>query len=659
MCGISGIVTGSPEPHGVTVGRMNAAQAPRGPDGSGVFLASDPPVLKHNAPAPDHLTALCGLGHRRLAIIDPQGGAQPMTSSGGESAVLLNGEIYNFQEIREELHREGRSFRTDTDTEVLLHLFDRDPDSPARWLRGLNGIFAIALWDNRRRRLLLARDHFGVKPLHYHGDGSTFVFASEIKAILAAGVRPALDAASLHLFMNVRYVPGETTLFEGIRRLPPGHFAWVEGGKLTSLQPFYSLPEEEEATESDRSGVQRQVHTAFYRAVDRQLLSDVPVGMALSGGLDSSMIVAAAAESYSSNAGLRAADRVLRTFSLGFNEPTDENEDAAAVAEHFRTEHHDMRLPASPLESLSEVIRAVEEPKVNMLQGYALARFVRSQVKVVLGGLGGDELFAGYDIHRYCNAVGSLHRAVPHFLQRTLLGPMSSLLWGLQSRSGALRTELYRIGAQIALSAGDRSQFYCRLRNTWDFDAGMYARVYARPDDFRELPSTGDHFRPFFRGGGSFLGQVLRTEFRTKMVDDFLVNEDRVTSAHGLEARVPFLDRDLVELAFRIPPAWKMSGSETKHFWKESVGAVLPDRILAKKKQGFTFSSYHQWLKDLRDAVERELTREWCGDSGLFNWRFVEEILAYPPHPNLRWHYFMLWMMLGVKEWTEVFGVEI
>jgi asparagine synthase (glutamine-hydrolysing) len=268
-------------------------------------------------------------------------------------------------------------------------------------------------------------------------------------------------------------------------------------------------------------------------------------------------------------------------------------------------------------------------------------------------------LFAGYDIHRYCNTLGALHHVVPFALQRAILGPLGGLLWNLQNRSGALRTEHYRIGAQIALSAGDRSQFYCRLRNAWDFDGAMYDRIYARPDDFRALPSTASLFRPFFRGGGGFLGQVLRAEFRTKMVDDFLVNEDRVTSAHGLEARVPFLDRDLVELAFRIPPSWKMSGSETKRFWKESVGDVLPRRILEKKKQGFTFSSYHQWLKDLRGVVTRELTREWCEDSGLFNHRFVEEILAYPPHPNLRWHYFMLWMMVGVKKWTEVFDVEL
>jgi asparagine synthase (glutamine-hydrolysing) len=638
---------------------MNAAQAHRGPDGEGIYLSCSPTRI---FPGSDEIPAdpsLCALGHRRLAVIDPEGGAQPMVNDSRETAVLLNGEIYNFQEIREELRREGRAFRTDTDTEILLHLYDRSPEAPARWLRELNGIFAIALWDNRRRRLLLARDHFGVKPLHYRSDGSSFVFASEVKAILAAGVRPKLDAASLHLFMNVRYVPGEATLFEGIRRLPPGHFAWVEEGRLSALEPFYSLPAGDGTAAHDRRAVQEEVKDVFYRAVDRQLLSDVPVGMALSGGLDSSMIVAAAAESYRSNAGLRTADRILRTFSLGFNEPTDENEDAAVVAKHFATEHHDMRLPASPLEGLREVIRAVEEPKVNVLQGYALARFVRSKVKVVLGGLGGDELFAGYDIHRYCNTLGALHRAVPLFLQRALFGPLGGLLWHLQHRSGALRTELYRIGAQIALSAGDRAQFYCRLRNAWDFDGAMYDRIYARPDDFRQLPSTGDLFRPSFQGGGSFLGQVLRTEFRTKMVDDFLVNEDRVTSAHGLEARVPFLDRDLVELAFRIPPAWKMSGPETKHFWKESVGAVLPRRILAKKKQGFTFSSYHQWLKDLRGVIERDLTREWCGDSGLFNYRFVEEILEYPPHPNLRWHYFMLWMMVGVKEWTEVFGVEL
>lgn len=631
---------------------MNDAQAHRGPDGEGIYMDRAP------SPAALDYPTVCALGHRRLAIIDPAGGAQPMVSEDGRTAALLNGEIYNFRELRAELRREGCRFRTDSDTEVLIHLHRQNPDHPARWLARLNGIFAVAIWDCDRKRLLLARDHYGVKPLHYVQQDDRLLFASEIKALLAAGVRPRLNRAALHVFMNIRYVPGNETLFAGVDRLPPAHFAWVAEGRMKATQRFYTLPEAGAPVCDSREAAGEAVASAFDRAVERQLVSDVPVGMALSGGLDSSMIVAAASRAYRDGANLRTADRTVRTFTLGFNEPTDENEDARLVAEHFGTDHCDTRLDANPLDEARKVIRAVEEPKVNMIQGYALARFVKPHVKVIFGGLGGDELFAGYDIHRFCNTLGRMHNWTPHGLQRGLLGPTGRLLWKLQAGSGVLRTEHYRIGAQIALSAGDRAQFYCRLRNAWDYDDGMYDRLYADPDAFRGLPRTGSYFESLFSGRGSYLDDVLRVEFRTKMVNDFLINEDRVTSAHGVEGRVPFLDRDLVELAFQLPGHWKMNGRQTKTLWKESVGSVLPPEIQQKKKQGFTFSSYHQWEKDLHDVVARELTPEWCNDTGLFNHEFVASLLEYPPHKNLRWHYFTAWMMLGVKQWMDVFDVE-
>ncbi|MDP7024880.1 MAG: asparagine synthase (glutamine-hydrolyzing) [Kiritimatiellia bacterium] len=653
MCGICGVIGAGPRPLGQAVRAMNDAQAHRGPDGEGIYMDRAP------SPAALNYPTVCALGHRRLAIIDPAGGAQPMLSDDGRMAAMLNGEIYNFRELRAELKREGCHFRTDSDTEVLIHLYRRDPEHPARWLARLNGIFAIAIWDREQKRLLLARDHYGVKPLHYAQQGDRFLFASEIKALLAAGVRPRLNRAALHVFMNIRYVPGNETLFEGVHRLPPAHFAWVSEGRLSEPQRFYSLPTAGVSACHSRDEAREAVAATFDRAVERQLVSDVPVGMALSGGLDSSMIVAAASRAYREGADLRTADRTLRTFTLGFNEPTDENDDARLVADYFGTEHHDTLLESNPLAQAADVIRAVEEPKVNMIQGYNLAQFVKPHVKVLFGGLGGDELFAGYDIHRFCNTLGRMHHWTPRALQRGLLGPAGRLLWQIQSRSGALRTEHYRIGAQIALSAGDRAQFYCRLRNAWDYDAGMYERLYADPDAFRSLPRTGSYFESMFSGTGSYLEDVLRVEFQTKMVNDFLVNEDRVTSAHGVEGRVPFLDRDLVELAFQLPGHWKMKGRETKTLWKDSVGDVLPNEIRQKKKQGFTFSSYHQWEKDLRSVVQQELTPEWCEATGLFNHSFVASLLDYPPHATLRWHYFTAWMMLGVKQWMDVFDVEL
>lgn len=657
MCGICGIL--APEP--VVLGRhlacMNDAQRHRGPDGEGYYLetgVSDSPGTRR--PGAD-ARGICGLAHRRLAILDPLRGCQPMISAGGRAVAVLNGEVFNFQSLRGELDSDY-PFCTDSDTEVLLALYEREPDHPERWLRRLNGIFALAIWDRQRRRLLLARDPFGVKPLHVARKGGALLFASEIKALLAAGVKPQLNKSALHLFLNVRYVPGEQTLFAGVERFPPAHFAWVRDGAMRQPSRFVDPPWTGSRFAGTRSALCAALRETYDTAVRDQLLSDVPVGISLSGGLDSSMNVAAAHQALCREPGLRAGDGCLRTFSLGFNEPTDELDDARLVADLFSTRHVEACLSANPLDRMAEVIRAVEEPKVNMIQGYMLAELARGKVKVLLGGLGGDELFAGYTIHRFCNTLGRGHAFVPGGVQRAALQPLSRLWWHLQTRVGRLRFEHYRIGGQIALSLGDRAQFYTRLRNAWDADRGMYARLYARPGDFLDRPTTASVFEPWFDGIGDFLEAVLRAEFATKMVDDFLLNEDRVMSAHGVEGRVPFLDPRLVSLAFSVPAREKMRGAGTKALWKDCIGSTLPPAILNKQKQGFTFSSYHQWQKDLKAVVERELTPAWCTETGLFNARFVRDVLDYPPHPNLRWHYFMVWMMLGVKTWLEVFNVD-
>jgi asparagine synthase (glutamine-hydrolysing) len=657
MCGICGILPRDTVPLGRRLAAMADAQRHRGPDGEGFFVDRTVPLLLHDArPAGDE-AGICGLGHRRLAILDPARGRQPMMSRDGGLSVVFNGEIFNFPALRRDLGP-GARFETDCDTEVLLHLYERHPDDPAAWIPRLNGIFAFALWDRARRRLLLARDPHGVKPLHVAQHDGALLFASEIKALLAAGVPARLNRAALHVFMNVRYVPGESTLFDGVRRFPPGHFAWARDGALGSPRPFFRLPDADPASAPAPAGRAGRVRDAFLRAVGGQLLSDVPVGISLSGGLDSSMNVAAAAAAYRADPPVRSGDRVLRTFSLGFNEPTDELDDARLVADRFGAEHHEDRLDLNPLARMGEVIRAVEEPKINIIQGYVLSQFAARSVKVLISGLGGDELFAGYDIHRFCNTLGRGHRLVPRAVQASLLGPLGRLWWRAQAAAGPLRFEHYRIGGQIALALGDRAQFYARLRNAWDADAGMYARIYADPGAFRALPAARTYFAPYFEGGGDYLEQVLRTEFQTKMVNDFLVNEDRVTSAHGVEGRVPFLDPDLVRLAFSIPARDKMRGRETKALWKDAVAAELPPEIVRKRKQGFTFSSYHQWTKDLRGAVERELTPDWCAGAGLFNHGFIRTLLDTPPHPNLRWHYFMAWMMLGTKHWMEIFHVR-
>ncbi|MFU8781221.1 MAG: asparagine synthase (glutamine-hydrolyzing), partial [Kiritimatiellia bacterium] len=380
MCGICGVLARQESVLGQRLQSMNDAQCHRGPDGEGYYIDRASPLLLHDQRLAPAEGGRLGLAHRRLAILDPTRGQQPMVTPDGRFAILLNGEIYNFEFLRKTL---DYRFRTDCDTEVVLALCAANPDHPERWLSRLEGIFALAIWDRKLQRLLLARDPFGVKPLHMAQDeAGDFLFASEVKSLLAAGLSARLNHAALHVFMNIRYVPGHETLFSGVTRFPPGHYAWVNGRDRVDPVPYYTLPTAE-AEHRDRGEICDSIRKIYYRAVRDQLLSDVPVGISLSGGLDSSMNVAAADDALKSTPDLRAGDHRLRTFTIGFNEPTDELDDAAIVAQRYQTIHTAERLSLDPLGQMRAVIRAVEEPKVNMIQGYALAALASKDVVLV------------------------------------------------------------------------------------------------------------------------------------------------------------------------------------------------------------------------------------------------------------------------------------
>ncbi|MBU2548669.1 MAG: asparagine synthase (glutamine-hydrolyzing) [Proteobacteria bacterium] len=625
MCGIAGIV--GPGGSRDLAGRMVDILAHRGPDGRGI-----------HSDGPAHI------GQTRLAVIDLLTGDQPMSNEDGGLWVVYNGEIYNFMELREELEAAGHVFRTRSDTEVLLHGWEEwGPDLLPR----LNGIFAFALWESAARRLILARDYCGVKPLHYHFDGRTLRFASEIKAILMdPAVARQADLQSLHQFLNLRYVPGEGTLFRDVRRLSAGHYLVFEplGPTLRRTRYFSFKPlSGPRLTEAEyMEGLRHHLK----EAVRRQLVSDVPLGVFLSGGLDSSSLVA-----FMSDLGVRP----IKTFCLGFDEPTDELEDARIVAERFGTDHHEMTLAPDPLHSYPRVVWHAEEPKENVLQGFLLARFARREVKVALGGLGGDELFAGYINNRFIYPSQPLHPLVPPFVSRGLLRPLSRLAFRLQNATGRLAWDEYRRGVQMLLALGDPARYYLILRNVWDFDARTFGNLYGPAwDGFRPEP-VETAFRSYFTGRRDALRQVLTAEFHTKMVDDFLMNEDRTSMAHGLEVRVPFLDRDLVRFAFSIPVDLLIKGNRTKHIFFKAMEGRLPARTLSKKKWGFSFNPVHQFRKDLRTVAERVLTRRRVEERGWFNYEYLRRILDHPPHPRLRWHYFFLWLVLGLEIWARMF----
>jgi asparagine synthase (glutamine-hydrolysing) len=602
---------------------MTDAIAHRGPDGEGFFVGD----------------GVC-LGNRRLAILDVAGGSQPMTNEDGSVVVVYNGEVYNYPDLRQQVLARGHVLRTHCDTEILPHLYE---DEGIEFAARLNGIFAFALFDRTRRKLFLVRDPIGVNPLVYALRGGRLAFGSEAKAVLASGLVGAeLDETSLHLTMNVRYVPGDRTFFRDIHRLAPGQVLEFDDGRAR-LSSYSTIDWTPDATVSEADWIDG-IRTHYEAAVKRQLLSDVPVGVSLSGGIDSSSIVAMLR---------RGESGPIKTFTLGFDEPWDELDDARFVAQTFQTEHHETVLHEATLGYLPDAIRHTEEPKVNSLQLYLLHRYIGEHVKVVLSGLGGDELFGGYDFYRYLERG----RRLGSGLSGSVLRAASPALDWLAARGSAIRrphADLYVRGLEWAASLHDDARQYLLLRNAWDFNASLLRRVYTRDFVAHLQAATRDEFDPYFDEDGTVLSRALRAEFSTKLVSDLLHNENTMSMAHSVESRVPLLDLELVRFAARIPPDVRFQGG-LKGLLKKALDGVLPEHVLTKRKWGFTFDPVEQYKKDLGSLAREVLTPERLRRSGVFNPDFVGDVLDATPHQRLRWHYFMLWQMIGVEIWRDTF----
>lgn len=595
----------------------------RGPDAEGVFTSDQ-----------------ISLGNRRLSIIGLDDGNQPIYNESGDVVVVYNGEIYDFPELRANLQAKGHRFRTHTDTEVLVHLYEEFGDDLASHL---NGMFAFALWDGRRRRLLLARDQVGIKPLCYWWDGRTLVFGSEIKSILQhPEVTAERDAESTHLLLNLRFVPGPRTLFKNIYKLPPGHRMIFENGRLR-VERYWQWDTTPDDS-LDMAQCAQEFDTRLQDAVGRQLVADVPVGAFLSGGLDSSAIVASVAA---------LGGPPLKTFSLGFGEPTDELGDAAIVARAFHTEHTEAVLSPNPLAEFPRVIRHVEEPKVNAIQGYWVSRLAAQHVKVALSGLGGDELYAGYDIYRYLRTVDRLRAVCPSWLSRqTAAWALKAGRWGDQVFG--LAFENFRRGVELAANLNQPAMCYSVLRNGWDFRQAALRKVYCGEMRRGLRIRTLDVLSPYFTKQPTAAAGAGWAEWNLKMVDDFLHNEDRVSMANSLEVRVPFLDRQLVQHVLKIPPSMRFHAGN-KAIMKRALQGRLPGPLQRKRKQGFTFNPYLQFKKDLRSVAHNVLTPDNVKRQGIFNPRFLNAVMNHRPSPQLRWHYFMLWMAIGLHYWDEIF----
>jgi asparagine synthase (glutamine-hydrolysing) len=624
MCGIAGVYGfGDAD----LIRAMTDTIVHRGPDGDGFFVGDG-----------------VALGNRRLAIQDVAGGTQPMTNEDGSVVVVYNGETYNYPELRRLVLDRGHRLHTHCDTEVLPHLYE---DEGIGFAHRLNGIFAFALFDRRLGKLFVVRDPLGVKPVVYAERDGRLAFGSEAKVVLASGLVSAeLDEASLHLSMNVRYVPGDRTLFRGIRPLRPGHVLEYDGSaaRTYAYAGIDWTPDESRSRDEWLEGIRSH----YQDAVTRQLLSDVPLAVSLSGGIDSSSIVAMMR---------RAGVDDIRTFSLGFDEPTDELDDARFVAETYGTEHHQMVLTEPALPYLADAIRFAEQPKVNSLQLFLLHRYIGEHVKVVLSGLGGDELFAGYDIYGYLGRTRRLREGATGAGVRAA-GPVLDWTARRMAALGRPQLDLATRKVEWLATTADPARHYLLLRNAWDFNDALLRRVYTPGFVERLEAETRADYDAWFdehaSGGASVEAQVLRTEFATKMIADLLHNEDTMSMAHSVESRVPLLDLELVRFAARIPDEHRF-GNGMKGLLKAALRGVLPDRVLDKKKWGFTFNPVEQYQKDLGPMARELLTPERLARAGVFNPEFVRRVLDARAHERLRWHYFMLWQMIGFELWHEIF----
>jgi len=575
MCGIAGWVGALDRSARETSGRQLAAVAHRGPDAGGTAFGCG--------------AAIC---QTRLAVIDLQTGDPPIGNEDGTISVALNGEIYNYRELRRRLRQAGHVLSTAGDTEVIAHL--AEDCEPVELARRLDGMFALAVWDERRRRLVLARDRVGKKPLYYSQVGQTFVFGSEIKSILAhPAVSREIDPSALPGYLTFGYVPTPRTFFRGIRSVPPGHVLVLEAGEAPEIHSYWDPPllgVTADPHPGNLAEQARDVRGLLREAVGRRLISDVPLGAFLSGGIDSSAVVGLMAEQ---------TDEPVRTFTIGFHDDGfDERPYAEEVARHFRTDHHTFEVRPNAVELIERLVWHHDQPfgDSSAIPTFLLSELTKGHVTVALSGDGGDELFAGYQ--RFAAAMLLRHyERVP------------------RSARTALRDGLWHLPASLAGGRAGRVQRFLRRA-----DEGLpgalrsWISIFAEPDrrallgDRADGWALADYTAAWERtAGAGDLDRMLHVNLRTYLLDDLLPKVDRMSMAHGLEVRSPFLDTRLIEHALTIPAEHKLRGLSLKRVLKAAVADLLPPAVLRRPKQGFGVPLDRWFRDDLRSYVQSML----------------------------------------------------
>jgi asparagine synthase (glutamine-hydrolysing) len=613
MCGIAGFVDTdrNARPDLNLVHRMCEVIRHRGPDDEGI-----------------HVEPGVGLGMRRLSIIDLAGGRQPIHNETESIRVVFNGEIYNYQELRAELEAHGHRFYTSSDTESIVHAYEQWGEGAFARLRGM---FGIALWDQSTRTLLLARDRAGQKPLHYAERNGRLYFGSEIKSLLAAGaVEPRLDVAALDHFLAFLYTPRDTSIFAGIHKLPPGHYLKWRDGRV-DVRQYWQIGAGETFAGSEQEAVEA-LGAVLRDAVRSHMISDVPLGAFLSGGVDSSAVVGLMAQSSS---------RPVKTFSIGFDDPEfDELEHARTVANHFGTDHHEFVVRPDGLSILDSLIAHFDEPFADSsaIPTWYVSEIARRHVTVVLSGDGGDELFGGYD--RYLP-----HPRVAQFDRLPVPGlrAAAALAWPLLPHGVTGKNFLRHVAKDPAGRYVDSIAFFHA-----DERAALYSadvRRAAQLDAERRLARHFDRFAALPHESG-----MMRFDFETYLPEDVLTKVDRMSMAHSIESRVPLLDNRVIDFAATLPARFKIKDGRRKHVLKETLRTMLPDSILARRKQGFGIP-LGTWFRGgltglFSDVLDAPKTRQ----RGYFDSAFVGRLLREHLSGE-RDHTLRLWQLLVFELW--------
>lgn len=615
MCGICGILGSEREKtiQQADLRRMVQPILHRGPDDEGFYIHEN-----------------LGFGFRRLSIIDLHNGHQPLSNEDGTIWIVFNGEIYNFKELRSELIEKGHVFKTNTDTETIVHLYE---ELGSKCVSKLRGMFAFAIWDSKNKTLFCARDRFGIKPFFYYQDKNQFLFGSEIKTILAIIPAPPIDIPVLDYYMAFGYTPGEKTIYQKIQKLPPAHTLTIHLNQEPKIErywdiqfsPDYSIPEAE---------WEERILAKLKEAVKLRLISDVPLGAFLSGGIDSSSVVALMSEIMS---------QPVKTFSIGFaEEEFNELPQARVIADLYKTDHHEHIVEPESIDILPMLVASYDEPFADSsaIPTYFVSKFAREHVTVALSGDGGDELFAGYDHYKKLARVQQFHQ----YTGGLMVNPIKILHQFMP----------------MSMKGSGITYYMSRPRESFGAYFGKWQetereRAY-RPDIWHQL--NGDKGESVKKKilessrSGDFISRMQEIDMRTWLVDDILTKVDRASMINSLEVRVPILDHEFAELTFKIPSELKLHNNTGKYIFKKSMKAHLPSHIIGQQKKGFGVPLKKWFKKDLKDYLLQHLHSQNSPLNQYFNPAYIEKLVK-DHETGMRDLNHKIWTLVFLNEWLN------